>query len=482
MFPAYFAPQKNPAEVTDLNCTFMLKKKEVHIISQIVIKNIKMNKRVSVIIAVAMLSTWSLSLSAQKGVETGIPYGHGEDSIRCLDNTLRYLSSYENRDFSTALGYWRQVLDECPASSEELYIKGESLYKELYASTGETAYIDTVLMLLSTRTLWFGNKPANDLHKSLFLSGLGENATLYTQQRYSLIKEVADSFPDHMDHYWSVLLIEAAANAYSLDVIDTTEVLAAYMTAMGTVEKAPGSNPASLYAKAGDKIDSIFRSSGAMTCTSIEKIYSRKIGENIRNTVLTDKVFTLLEETGCTGSGFYYRIAAKMFADNKSAQNAVRLAELNYSRNDTDKALWYFTEAYKIDTSKTVRSDVLTRIASMELEAGKRQDARAHGETAYELNNKNGKALFIIAEAYAGSKIGDAFDNHSAYWVAVDYLKSAKAIDFSLKEAADEKIKEYSLLFPTREEGYYRGMTDEGVVYRVGGWIGEITKVRFRKE
>lgn len=443
----------------------------------------KMKKRVCGIVAATVLAIFSLTMAAQTGVESGTPYGRGEDSIRCLDNTLLYTASYENRDFPTALGFWRQVADECPASSEDLYIKGEAMYTELYEVTGRKEYIDTVLLTLSQRTLWFGNKPANDLNKALLLFKYGENDILYTELCYSLIKEVAYSFPDYMDNYWYVRLMEAAVNAYSWNIIDTTEVWAAYTTAMRPVEKALESTTAnSLYTEAEKKINSLFRTSGAMTCSSIEAIYSPKVNKNIRNTVLIDEVFTLLDETGCTGSGFYYRIAAKMFADQKTSENAVRLAELNHLRNDTDKALWYFTEAYKIDTTKTVRSDVLTRIATLELAAGKKQEARNHGETAYELNNKNGKAVFIIAEAYAGSKIGDAFENHSVYWVAVDYLRSAKAIDPSLTEAADEKIKEYSTLFPTREEGYYRGMTDEGVVYRVGGWIGEVTKVRFRKE
>jgi len=461
----------------------MLDKREMNLNSQVMKTVVKNKKRALGIVAVAIVATLTLNLSAQTGVESGTPFGRGDDSLRCLDNTLLYTASYENRDFPTALGFWRQVASDCPASSEDLYIKGEAMYTELYEVTGRKEYIDTVLLTLSQRTLWFGNKPANDLHKSLLLFKYGANDILYTELCYRLIKEVAYSFPDYMDNNWYVRLMEAAVNAYSWNIIDTTEVWDAYSTAMRPVEKALESTTAnSLYSEAEKKINSLFRTSGAMTCSSIEQMYSRKIDKNIRNTVLIDEVFTLLEETGCTASGFYYRIAAKMFADRKTAENAVRLAELNYARNDNDKALWYFTEAYKIDTTKTVRSDVLTRIATLELEAGKKQDARNHGETAYELNNKNGKAVFIIAEAYAGSKIGDAFENHSAYWVAVDYLKTAKAIDPSLTEAADEKIKEYSALFPTREEGYYRGMTDEGVVYRVGGWIGEVTRVRFRKE
>ncbi len=37
------------------------------------------------------------------------------------------------------------------------------------------------------------------------------------QQCYSLLKEVADSFPDYIDNNWSVLLMEAAVKAYSIE-------------------------------------------------------------------------------------------------------------------------------------------------------------------------------------------------------------------------------------------------------------------------
>lgn len=447
------------------------------------IMTIKMKKKASGIIAAAFLTTWTLSLSAQKGIETGTPFGSGEDSIRCLYNTARYSTSYENRDFNTALNYWRQVLAECPASSEDLYIRGESMYKELYKTTGEPVYIDSVLMILSQRTFYFNNKPSNDLHKSLVLFELGGNDTIYTEKCYSLIKEVADSFPDHIDHSYSVLLMAAAARSYSLNIIDTTEALVAYTKATGTVETQLEIHPGdSRYIAAAKNIDSIFRSSGAMTCSSIEKIYSRKVDQNSNDTVLINKVFNLLTETDCTRSDFFYRIAVRLYANKRSAENAVRLAELNIARKNTDKAVWYFTEAFRTDTSKIVKSDVLTRVAAMELASGKRQEARDHGEQAWELNKKNGKALLIVADAYAGSKIGDAFDNHSVNWVVVDFLKYAKAIDPSLKETADEKIRTCSRLFPTREECYYKGITDEGVSYSVGGWISEVTKVRFRKE
>ncbi len=414
-----------------------------------------MKKIESGIITAIFLATWTLSLSAQEVPEPGTP----------------------------ALNDWRQVLAEYPDSSEELYINAESAYAELYQSTGEKAYIDSVLMILSQRTLYFNNKPSHDLRKSAVLYELGATDTVYTEYCYNLVKVVADSYPDYMDENYSVLLMAAAARTYSLSLIDTTEVLAAYLKAAGTVEKQLEIHPGdSGFTEAAGDIYSIFMSSGAMTCSSIEAIYSLKVDQNFHDTVLINKVFNLLTEKDCTRSDFYYRIAVRLYANNRSPENAVRLAELNIARKNSDKAVGYFAEAFKADTSKAVQSEVLTRVAAWELAEGKRQEARDRGEHAWELNKKNGKALMIIAEAYAGSKIGDAFDNHSVYWVAVDYLMFAKAVDPSLKETADAKIKAWSGLFPTREECYYRNITDQGIAYSVGSWISEVTKVRFRKE
>ena len=415
----------------------------------------RMKTAASGIITAIFLTIWTLSLSAQEEIEPGAP----------------------------ALNDWRQVLAEYPDSTEDLYIRAETIYTELFRTTGDTAYIDSVLLILSQRTLYFNNKPANDLHKSHFLFENGGNDTMYVEECYNLIKEVAENFPDHIDHISSVLLMTAAARSYSFNIIDTTEVLAAYLKASGTVETQLEIHPGdSRYIAASNKIDSIFRSGGAMTCSSIEAIYSRKVDQNHSDTVLINQVFNLLTEMDCSRSDFYYRIAVKLYANNRSAENAVRLAELNIARKNTDKVVGYFAEAFKADTSKAVQSEVLTRVAAWELAEGKRQEARDRGEHAWELNKKNGKALMIIAEAYAGSKIGDAFDNHSVYWVAVDYLMFAKAVDPSLRETADAKIKAWSRLFPTREECYYRNITDQGIAYSVGSWISEVTKVRFRKE
>lgn len=435
------------------------------------------------IIVAAVLTALTINLSAQGDITAASPSGSGEDSTGCKQNTSLYLSFLEKNDFNSALSYWRQVFNECPESSEDIYINGETMYTGLYKGTGDTSYIDTLVLIVSQRTFYFDNIPSNYIHLAQVLYGLAGDNVFYTEQCYILLNEVADSYPDQADPNFPVMLMSVAARAYSLKIIDIDELALAYSRATDIVENKLEDYPGDKrYVRATESIDSIFRESGAMICGIIEKIFEEKVDRDFKNTALVNKVFSILSEKGCYSSDLYYRIAASMFANDRSVENAVRLAELNIVRKNSDKVTWYFSEAYKLDTNRIVRSGVLTRVAKWELESGKRQEARDHGEEAYKLDNRNGKALFIIAEAYAGSEIGDKFDNHSAYWVAADYYRSAETIDPSLKKEADEKIKACSKLFPTREECYYKRITEEGIIFRVGGWINEVTKVRFRQE
>jgi tetratricopeptide (TPR) repeat protein len=321
------------------------------------------------------------------------------------------------------------------------------------------------------------------LHKSELLFELAGDNPDSLELCYNFLTEAADSFPDQMGCNHFVLLTTAAARLYAMGIIDADALAHAFVKAIGTVEARLESNSDSCRNSEDLKsMEKSFRTSGAMTCASIETLYSQKVDRNPRDTVLINKVFAMLTETGCIGSDLYYDVAVKLYANDRSAENAVRLAELNVARNNIEKAISYFTDAYNRDTTRTVRSDVLTRVATMELSQGKRQEARDRGEHAWRLNNRNGKALLIVADCYAGASIGDRFDDHSAYWVAVDYLMTAKSIDPSLTETVNSKIKAYSKLFPTREECFYRNILDEGVVYRVGSWINEVTRVRFRRE
>ena len=68
----------------------------------------------STILTGALLAALTLTAPAQKGVETGTPFGRGDDSLRCLRNTSLYSTYYDNKDYNMAVQFWRAGIQRMP--------------------------------------------------------------------------------------------------------------------------------------------------------------------------------------------------------------------------------------------------------------------------------------------------------------------------------------------------------------------------------
>jgi len=430
-----------------------------------------------------ILSLFSFALQAQQGVDSGTPFGRGEDSTRCLRNTSLYSTYYENKDYNMAVQFWRPVFYECPGSSKNTYIKGEAMFKEFFRKTGNKAYIDTVMMILDQRTKYFNEEHSNSLRKAFALYEFGGNDPDFAKQCYDLIRNVMNVSPQSFDHTYSSLYMAITAKCYALKLIEAPEVITAYSQSMKVVDNQLSRKPDNgRYLEARKNIDAVFRSSGAASCENLEHLFTADVDNNPGDTAMLRKVITLLTETGCKDSELYYKTATNLYKSDPSAASAAQLAEMNVARKKYNEAEKYYTEAIELETDNLVKSGLLTKLATLELASDSKQAARDFARAAYSLDPTNGNALFIIAESYAGSRIGDTFENQTVYWVVVDYLVRARNTDPTLREQIDERIAIYSRLFPSKEEAFFRSLVEEGAPYQVGGWINESTTVRFKKE
>jgi tetratricopeptide (TPR) repeat protein len=442
-----------------------------------------MTRTAATIFTGALLVAFTINSHAQSGAETGTPFGRGDDSTRCLRNTSLYSTYYENKDYNMAVQFWRDVLKECPGSSKNTYIKGEAMYKEFFRKTGDKAYLDTVLMILDKRTRYFNEAHANSLRKAFALYEFGGNDTARARLSYNLISDVMKASPQSFDHTYSSLYMAVTARCYFLKLIDASGVMDAYTQSMKVVDDLSARKPGDTkYAEARKNIDLVFKSSGVATCDNIEKLFTASVEKTPSDTAMLKRVITMLTETGCQGSELFYRATTMLYDTERSAASAARLAEMNVARKKYGEAEKYYTEAIELETNSVVKSGLLTKLATIELTSDNKQAARDFAKAAYSLDPVNGNALYIIAEAYAGARIGEAFENQTVYWVVVDYLVRAKNIDPSLKNQADERIAIYSRLYPTKEECFFRSLVNEGASYNIGGWVNESTTIRFRKQ
>ena len=78
------------------------------------------------------LLTVTTGTFAQKGVEDGSKYGHGEDSIRCTTNLTLFADDVKQGKLAEAYTKWIIVFNECPLAHSSIYTDGAKIASALY--------------------------------------------------------------------------------------------------------------------------------------------------------------------------------------------------------------------------------------------------------------------------------------------------------------------------------------------------------------
>ena len=88
-----------------------------------------------------MLFALSLSTAAfaQKGVEDGSRFGHGEDSLNCLKNISIYTEYVKTNNFKDAYTPWKAVFTEAPIAQIGTYTNGAKILRNLIATEKDGA-------------------------------------------------------------------------------------------------------------------------------------------------------------------------------------------------------------------------------------------------------------------------------------------------------------------------------------------------------
>lgn len=81
-----------------------------------------------------------------KGVEDGSRFGHGEDSLRCLQNISIYTEYVKTSNYKDAYKPWKAVFTEAPIAQVGTYTNGAKILRALIASTKDAAQQKLTLM------------------------------------------------------------------------------------------------------------------------------------------------------------------------------------------------------------------------------------------------------------------------------------------------------------------------------------------------
>ncbi len=432
-----------------------------------------------------------LPASSQKGIEDGSKYGKGQDSINCIKNLSLYREFFKHSNYKDAIGPWRGVFGECPASSERMYVEGITMYRSFIESASDPvrkdALIDTMLLIYDRRAKYYGGegnvlgRKGIDLLRYRRLDSEGSPDVDAMEEGYGYLKRSIEIQKSKTRDAVMVTFISASISLNNFERIEDNQVIDDYFMVTAIIDKLL--TKSSRWPRAKGLIDDNMLKSGLLTCEALNGYFEPQYQANQDDKEFLEKVITFYTAAGCDRSDLYVTVSEKMYEIEPGPKSAHNLAILFIAKNDFHKAAQYLKEAVVgIDIDNATRADWFYELAVVSSANKDYCDAIIYAKEAVANKSNHGKAYIIMGDAIIASRdrLGDDFEKSTAFWVAADKYTKAKSVDPSVTADANKKLNNYAGHYPNHEEVFFRDLKD-GDSYQVKGCINEYTTVRSRK-
>ena len=444
--------------------------------------------------ALFALSLSATAVFAQKGVEDGSRYGHGQDSINCLQNISIYTEYVKTNNFQDAYTPWKAVFDETPWAQVGTYTNGAKILRALIAAEKDGAkqkeyfnllmkvhdqriqYLDKLNTLSRTKSSK-GDIMGTKAHDYLSMGGQDMNAA------YEMFAEAVASEKHNLPYYVLMEFVDVSARKTKIDAAHKEQLVQDYIAASGyaneALKAAKKESAKKNYQTAKDNIDAYFINSGVATCDNLQEIYAPKVEENKGNIEYLKSVITVMQKLGCKESEAYFAASEYAHAIEPTAATAFGCGAMYYKKGDIDKSMQYFDNAIELEQDPIQKADYCYTAAQILFGNKQLSKAKQYARKAIEANGAFGKPYILIAQMYASSPnwSDESALNKCTFFAAIDKLQKAKRGDPSCAEEADKLIRTYAAYTPKDEDLFFIGLK-KGNAVTIGGWIGETTTIR----
>ena len=428
----------------------------------------------------------AIPAQAQKGIEDGSKYGHGQDSLNCLMNLSLYREFFKHSNYKDAIGPWRAVFSECPASSEKMYVDGVQMYRKLIESSGIAEdrmqeMIDTLMLIYDRRAEYFGGEGNVLGRKGIDRLRYRRDNIESIQTAYDELKKSIEIDKTKSRDAVMITFISASITLNKAGKITDDQAIEDYFMVTEIIDKLLSRS--SRWPRAKATIDENVLNSGILTCEALNNYFQPQFDANSNDKDLLDKIIKFYTATGCDRTDLYVAASEKLYEIEPGPESAHNIAILLIGKSEYDKAAGYLKEAVAGQgIENEVKAEWYYELAIVSSATDKYCDAISYAKEAVALKSDYGKAYILLGDAFIHSRenLGGEFEQRTAFWAAADQYAKGKSVDASVAEEASRKISEYASQYPNSEEVFFRDLND-GDSYHVKGCINEYTTVRGRK-
>lgn len=433
---------------------------------------------------------------AQKGVEDGSRFGHGEDSIRCLQNISIYSEYVKTNNFKDAYTPWKAVFTEAPIAQVGTYTNGAKILRGLIQTSKDAAqqktYLDELMAVYDQRIKYLdqlnklvrsksskGSIIALKAHDYIAFSG----KAIDVNQAYGWIKEALELEKENSDYFLFMDMMDMSSRKLKVDDTHKEQFIQDYLLTSGYADAAvkvqKSEKMKTLYKTTKDNVDAYFINSGAATCENLQNIYGPKVAQNKTNLEYLKQVINVMQILKCTEEQAYFEASEFAHAIEPTAATAAGCGYMYYKKDDITKSIEYFDQAIELEQDPMKKAEYSYTAAVILSSKKQLSRAKQYANKAISFNNNYGDAYILIAQMYASSPnwSDEAALNKCTFFAVIDKLQRAKSVDPSVTEKANELIRTYSGYTPKDEDLFFLGLK-KGNSVTIGGWIGETTTIR----
>jgi tetratricopeptide (TPR) repeat protein len=442
-------------------------------------------KALKTILMATLTFLMMLPAFSQKGIEDGSKYGKGQDSINCIKNLSLYREFFKHNNYKDAIGPWRKVFGECPASSERMYVEGITMYRSFIESASDGPVkehlIDTMLLIYDRRVEFFGGEGNILGRKGVDLLRYRRDDIDAIEDAYGFLKRSIEL--EKLDSRDAVLLtfVNSSITLNKAGRLTDNQSIEDYFMATAIVDQLLAKS--SRWEKAKASIDELMLTSGLLTCDALNGYFQPQFEANKENKEFLQKVITFYSSAGCDLADIYIAAAEKMYEIDPGPQSAHNLAFLFMRKNEYQKAAEYLKMAVLgVGIDNSTRAEWFYELAVVSSANKNFCEAIVYAQEAISNKSDFGTAYILLGDAIIASRdnLGEDFEQRTAFWVAADKYTKAKSVDPSVAEEANKKLNDYATQYPNNEEVFFRDLKD-GDSYQVKGCINEYTTVRSRQ-
>ena len=466
----------------------------------------------------ALLVLVATSTNAQNGVTNEFRFGQGEDSLRCLEAISISNINVKNKAYATAYPEWKFVFTNFPVARVDTYTNGIKILTELIKVESDPQkkedYIKELMSVYDQQIKYLSY--LQEITKSPLSEGqiLGRKAMAYIQHYknanvdtvYNMLSRSVELEKGQSEYTVTERLIKYSALKYKTDNTHGEQLIEDYLNASVYIVEVldkyhdkikeyeakfaeTGLARDSMYAVNFGKmidasrisksnIDAYFINSGAASCEDLNNIYMPTLDTNKDNIEYLNKVISVMSMLKCTNEDAYLTASEYALAIEPTSKAAMGCGYRYFKRGEIEKAMELFDQAIELETSVTAKAELCYKVGAVNFSLNKFSKARSYALQALSLNSKYGMPYILIAQCYAAAPNwgDDATLNACTYYLCVDKLERAKAVDPSVKREADKYIATYKKYYPKTEEIFMRGLSGKSIT--IGGWINETTTIR----